>query len=146
MQNHNAVMLDRLVAEWEQPHEQSLTWIDELDIDLEYDNDRRRSWLAYLFAVSLGVLGAHRFYLGHRRRGTWMAALTLIGNLVAIAIPFTLHRGVIRDFAAFVASAAAVCLCSRLVADLLLLPSMVRRYNTELMRILKLLKACGLTI
>lgn len=146
MQNHAATALDRLAAEWKQPHERKLTWLDEIDIDMEYDHGRKRSWLAYLFAVSLGVLGAHRFYLGHRRLGTWMAAVTLAGNLVAIAIPFTLHRGVARNFAAFIASAAAVYLCSRLVTDFLLLPSMIDKYNNELMRILKLLKGCGLTI
>lgn len=146
MQNQSETELDRFAAQWQHPRQQPLSWLEEMDIDLEYDEDKRKSWLAYLYAVSLGVLGAHRFYLGHRRRGIWMAALTLVGNLVAIAIPFTLHPGLARNIAAFVASAAAVCLCSRLVTDFLLLPSMVEKYNNELMRILRLLKSCGRTV
>jgi TM2 domain-containing membrane protein YozV len=43
----------------------------------------KRLGVAYVLGVALGLLGAHRFYLGHHGRGVAYALLTVMGLVSA---------------------------------------------------------------
>ncbi|MDI3331021.1 MAG: TM2 domain-containing protein [Micrococcus sp.] len=76
----------------------------------------RRLGVAYALCVALGLLGAHRFYLGHHGLGVAYALLTVVGLASA-------SWGI-----GFLFGALVLLL---LLLDLLRLPGLVRRANGQ---------------
>ncbi len=47
---------------------------------------KRNKWVALILSLLLGLLGAHRFYMGHRREGMFIffLSISLIGLLITV--------------------------------------------------------------
>ncbi|MCW5731799.1 MAG: NINE protein [Alphaproteobacteria bacterium] len=83
--------------------------------------DRRKSAaIAYLLLLFFGLLGAHRFYLGHVGSATALLLLTLASLAL---IPFHVGWGL------------AWLPPLWLLTDLFLVPAMVARHNAELTQV-----------
>ncbi|GBF57314.1 hypothetical protein PbB2_00979 [Candidatus Phycosocius bacilliformis] len=64
-----------------------ITQEDMIAIELRADEESKSPFQAYVFWFFLGLVGAHRFYIGHGKTGFLMAALTcsMIGLPISIA-------------------------------------------------------------
>jgi TM2 domain-containing membrane protein YozV len=55
-------------------------------IEQRINNEKPSEGTAYLFCIFWGLLGAHRFYLGHIVSGVLMLALTLFSFIIAMSL------------------------------------------------------------
>ena len=79
-----------------------LTTQDKILIEQRISNDKPSTAVAYILLIFLGVLGAHRFYLGRTGSGVAMLliSLTFFGLLITVIwalIDLFLVPGMIRD-------------------------------------------------
>jgi TM2 domain-containing membrane protein YozV len=89
---------------------------------MTYDAMKKSVFVAYLFWFFLGYIGAHRFYLGHLGSG-----LLYVFIIVASVAFFQASDG-----ASIIAAALLIGLWW--LVDALLIPTVVRSYNTKLVR------------
>jgi TM2 domain-containing membrane protein YozV len=63
-----------------------ITEEDMIAIELRADEECKGAFQAYVFWFFLGLVGAHRFYVGHQKTGLLMAILTcsMIGLPISI--------------------------------------------------------------
>jgi TM2 domain-containing membrane protein YozV len=79
-----------------------LTTQDKILIEQRISNEKPSAGVAYLLAIFLGVLGAHRFYLGRTGSGVAMLliSLTFFGLLITyiwVLVDLFLIPGMIRE-------------------------------------------------
>jgi TM2 domain-containing membrane protein YozV len=79
-----------------------LTTQDKILIEQRITNEKPSSGVAYLLAIFLGPLGAHRFYLGRTGTGVIMLILSITFFGLIITLPWTLIDlflipGIIRE-------------------------------------------------
>jgi TM2 domain-containing membrane protein YozV len=91
---------------------------------LEYSARKKSLGFAYVAWLVLGLVGAHRFYLGHSESGIGMILMWPAWLLIG---PF------IHPIGPFIGMALVVWW----LIDALLIPKMVERYNVELARSLQ---------
>lgn len=126
--------------------EPQLTWMQERALEEAYDGTRKKLWLAYLLAVPLGCVGAHRFYLGRKRSGFAMMALWLTGILITWIIVLTMP-GIVK--AMMWETAAGVLMLAAWVwelVDLFLIPGILCRVNAALEAEMKFKLLTGQTL
>jgi TM2 domain-containing membrane protein YozV len=97
---------------------------------MDHENyPKKRLWLAYLLAVPIGCLGAHRFYLGRNRTATLILSLWAVGFFLSWGVAmarFPQPKEAMWD------SAAGLLMLSAWtweLIDLFFLPGMVRLLN-----------------
>lgn len=84
-----------------------------------YDANKKSAGVAYLLWFFVGLLGAHRFYLGRTGSGIGLAVLTVLSALLTVVV-----------VGAFGLLAAAVWV----LIDAFLIPGMVQARNNQLVR------------
>ncbi len=84
---------------------------------MQYDANKKSAVVAYVLWFFLGMLGAHRFYLGQSGSGAALLAITVVSILLMLAYVglFTIWISVIW-----------------VIVDLFLIPGITRRSNVAL--------------
>ena len=111
---------------------QELTWLQERAFDFAYDGRKRKIWLAYLLAMPLGGLGAHRFYLGRVRSASFMLLLCAAGLSLTAKLA---SREIAADPGGWGLAIGAVLMAaawSWAISDLFRVPVMVDRANAAI--------------
>ena len=91
--------------------------MSDANLMMQYDANKKSAGIAYILWLFMGLLGAHRFYLGEKGTGIFMLAITLTSFvLMFVSIGFsTIFITIIWAF-----------------VDLFLIPRMTRKYNNDL--------------
>ena len=97
---------------------------DTVSASIEYNARKKSMVFAYLAWLVLGLVGAHRFYLGRNQSGLWMI---LMWPAWLILGPFLYPIGLF----------IGVALIAWWIIDVFLIPGMLERYNVELARSLE---------
>ena len=92
-----------------------------------FEARRKSQVVAYLLWLLLGIMGAHRFYLGMKFSGSVMWCLACIGSV-------TLLLSGTRDEALLRASVVVVPLVGWMLSDVFRIPGFVRDCNDRLIR------------
>ncbi|HWG21907.1 MAG TPA: NINE protein [Terracidiphilus sp.] len=100
-----------------------------------YERNRKKIAVAYVLAILLGVIGAHRYYLDRGRTAMLMLALGFGGFFLAVAMTYmsAAFNGTVDAYLGdFLAGLLMLSAAVWVLVDLFLIPSMVRKYNQKL--------------
>lgn len=121
----------------EQQQEQPAASLPGREGEAFFAAEKKKLWLAYLLAVPLGWLGAHRLYLGRRASGVAMLAISLTALLitaVVVALKPNMLAALIWDA---VAGLLLLITLTWEIVDFFLIPFVLRRCNRKLEAALK---------